>query len=53
MDIPGNTFIGPDGFMEMRGWPTEVERSPKALDADLARGLWERSEELTGVRFPL
>lgn len=53
MDIPGNTYIGPDGFMEMRGWPTEVERSPKALDADLARGLWDRSEDLTGTRFPL
>jgi len=53
MDIPGNTFIGPDGFREMRGWPTEVERSPRALDADLARGLWAKSEELTGVRFPL
>lgn len=53
MDVPGNTFIGPDGFMEMRGWPTEVERADRALDADLARGLWERSEEMTGVRFPL
>ena len=53
MDLPGNTFIGPDGFVGMRGWPTEVERSDRALDADLARGLWERSEELTGVRFPL
>jgi NAD(P)-dependent dehydrogenase (short-subunit alcohol dehydrogenase family) len=53
MDVPGNTFIGPDGFMEMRGWPTEVKRAERALDADLARGLWERSEEMTGVRFPL
>lgn len=52
-DLPGNTFIGPDGFREMVGWPTEVGRSPKALDAELARGLWNRSEELTGVRFPL
>lgn len=53
MDLPGNTYIGPDGFMEMRGWPTEVGRSDTALDAELARGLWDRSEELTGVRFPL
>jgi NAD(P)-dependent dehydrogenase (short-subunit alcohol dehydrogenase family) len=52
-DVPGNTYIGPDGFMEMRGWPGEVGRSPKAEDAVLARGLWERSEELTGTRFPL
>lgn len=53
MDVPGNTFIGPDGFLEMRGWPTEVKRSDRALDADLAWGLWERSEQMTGVRFPL
>lgn len=53
MDVPGNTFIGPDGFMEMRGWPTEVGRSPRAQDAALARRLWERSEELTGVAFGL
>jgi NAD(P)-dependent dehydrogenase (short-subunit alcohol dehydrogenase family) len=52
MDVPGNSFIGPDGFKEMRGWPTGVARSRDAVDPDLARGLWERSEELTGVRFP-
>ena len=52
-DVPGNTYIGPDGFWEMRGWPTEVGRSETARDAGLARGLWERSEELPGVGFPL
>jgi len=52
MDVPGNSFIGPDGFKEMRGWPTGVARSRDAVDPELARGLWERSEELTGVRFP-
>jgi NAD(P)-dependent dehydrogenase (short-subunit alcohol dehydrogenase family) len=53
MDVPGNTFIGPGGFLEMKGWPTAVGRSRDAIDPDLARGLWERSEELTGVGFPL
>ena len=53
MDVPGNTFIGPGGRLEMRGWPTGVGRSQAACDPELARGLWERSEELTGVRFPL
>jgi len=52
MDLPGNSFIGPDGFKEMRGWPTGVPRSRDAIDPALARALWERSEELTGVRFP-
>jgi NAD(P)-dependent dehydrogenase (short-subunit alcohol dehydrogenase family) len=53
MDVPGNTFIGPGGRLEMRGWPTGVGRSQAACDPELARGLWERSAELTGVRFPL
>lgn len=53
MDVPGNTFVGPGGLGEMRGWPTAVGRSPEALDPDLAKALWERSEELTGVGYPL
>ncbi|MGB0101220.1 MAG: oxidoreductase [Nocardioides sp.] len=53
MDVPGNTFIGPGGPMEMVGWPTGVGRSREASDPDLAKALWSRSEELTGVRFPL
>src|SRR4051812_138865 len=52
-DLPGNTYIGPDGFMEQRGKPTIVGRTDAAKDEDKARGLWELSEELTGVRFPL
>jgi len=53
MDVPGNTFIGPGGLLELRGWPTSVGRSRQASDPELAKGLWLRSEELTGVRFPL
>jgi NAD(P)-dependent dehydrogenase (short-subunit alcohol dehydrogenase family) len=52
-DIPGNSYVGPDGFQEMRGKPTLVDRSNAALDEEKARGLWELSEELTGVKFPL
>lgn len=52
MDVPGNTFVGPGGPMEMSGWPTSVGRSRVAMDPDLAKDLWMRSEELTGVRFP-
>lgn len=52
MDVPGNTFVGPGGPMEMSGWPTSVGRSRTAMDPDLAKALWARSEEMTGVRFP-
>jgi NAD(P)-dependent dehydrogenase (short-subunit alcohol dehydrogenase family) len=52
-DVPGNSFAGPSGFMEQRGTPKLVGRTASAKDADVARRLWEVSEELTGVRFPL
>jgi NAD(P)-dependent dehydrogenase (short-subunit alcohol dehydrogenase family) len=52
-EIPGNSYVGPDGFKEMRGSPTLVDRSTRAKDADVARKLWGLSEELTGVRFGL
>lgn len=52
-DVPGDAFVGPDGFQEMRGNPTLVGRIGRARDEEVARRLWERSEELTGVTFPL
>lgn len=52
MDVPGNTYVGPHGLGEMRGWPSAARRSQRALDPDLAKALWTRSEELTGVPFP-
>jgi NAD(P)-dependent dehydrogenase (short-subunit alcohol dehydrogenase family) len=52
-DIPGGSYVGPDGLGEQRGHPTLVGRSGAASDQETARRLWERSEELTGVSFPL
>ena len=52
-DLPGGTYVGPDGRAEQRGHPTVVGRSSAAQDEDVARRLWDRSEELTGVHFPL
>jgi NAD(P)-dependent dehydrogenase (short-subunit alcohol dehydrogenase family) len=52
-DIPGNSFAGPDGFMQQRGGPTLVGRSAAARDLTVARRLWEVSETLTAVTFPL
>jgi NAD(P)-dependent dehydrogenase (short-subunit alcohol dehydrogenase family) len=53
MDVPGNTYVGPDRIREMRGRPSGVGRSRAALDPDLAKALWLRSEELSGVGFGL
>jgi NAD(P)-dependent dehydrogenase (short-subunit alcohol dehydrogenase family) len=52
-DIPGNSYVGPDGFMEQRGHPKLVRRNAAAQDAEVAKRLWTLSEELTGVRFGL
>jgi NAD(P)-dependent dehydrogenase (short-subunit alcohol dehydrogenase family) len=52
MDLPGNSYVGPHGPGEMLGWPTLVGRSPAAGDPELAKGLWARSEDLTGTAFP-
>jgi NAD(P)-dependent dehydrogenase (short-subunit alcohol dehydrogenase family) len=48
-DLPGNSYVGPDGLQEMRGRPKLVSRSAASIDEDTARGLWELSEELTAV----
>ena len=52
-DIPGASFVGPGGFMELRGYPRLVGRSAEAGDLATARKLWEVSEELAGVSFLL
>jgi NAD(P)-dependent dehydrogenase (short-subunit alcohol dehydrogenase family) len=51
-DIPGNSYVGPDGRFELRGHPTLVSRSKAAEDETTARELWTLSERLTGVTFP-
>jgi len=50
-DLPGASYVGPDGFQEMRGAPTLVGRSAAATDFETARALWELSERLTGVTY--
>jgi NAD(P)-dependent dehydrogenase (short-subunit alcohol dehydrogenase family) len=52
-DVKGGKYYGPDGFQEMRGTPTAVEAHANAKDEDVAKALWERSEQLTGVTFDL
>jgi NAD(P)-dependent dehydrogenase (short-subunit alcohol dehydrogenase family) len=52
-DVPPGAYVGPDGFQEQRGHPKLVGRSSAASDEADARRLWEISEELTGVSFPL
>jgi NAD(P)-dependent dehydrogenase (short-subunit alcohol dehydrogenase family) len=44
-------YYGPDGWMEIKGTPVEVEPKPHARDEAVAQRLWQLSEDLTGVRY--
>ena len=50
--VPGG-YYGPNGFMEIRGVPTDAHVPALARNAADAARLWTMSEELTGVRFPV
>jgi NAD(P)-dependent dehydrogenase (short-subunit alcohol dehydrogenase family) len=50
-DVPGGSYVGPDGRGESRGYPKLTAPNARASDPESARRLWEVSEELTGVRY--
>ncbi len=50
--LPGDSFVGPDGFMQLRGHPVLVDRSAAARDMEAAATLWQVSEQLTAVHYP-
>jgi hypothetical protein len=50
-DVHGADFFGPDGYRALRGHPTRVAPSSHGADPEVARRLWEVSEQLTGVTF--
>ena len=45
-------FYGPGGLLELAGPPAAAQISKRALDLDVARRLWQVSEQLTGVTWP-
>ncbi|MFB7395766.1 oxidoreductase [Streptomyces sp. NPDC056191] len=51
--LEGGEFIGPDGPGELRGAPTRVRPSGPSADPGTGRELWELSERLTEVSFPV
>jgi hypothetical protein len=42
-DLPGGSYVGPDGVGANRGTPTLLGRSPAAADLSSARQLWDFS----------
>jgi len=51
--VPGGSYVGPDGVLGIRGHPAIASASAAARDPRLALQLWEVSERLTGVTYPL
>lgn len=48
-DIPGGSYVGPDGIGHLRGYPVTHKTSKRAMDAEMARRLWDVSAELTNT----
>lgn len=49
----GGDYFGPDGWFQVRGAPAVVQPRVRARDDATAERLWQVSEDLTGVRFPI
>ena len=49
--VSGGDYVGPGGFMRMRGAPEIQESNAAARDGTDAERLWRVSEELTGVEY--
>ena len=49
----GGGFYGPDGFGEMKGFPSVAVIKPAGRDTAAARRLWDRSERITGFQYAL
>jgi NAD(P)-dependent dehydrogenase (short-subunit alcohol dehydrogenase family) len=50
-DVHGGDFIGLDGLLGFYGFPKKVLARRMARDEQLAAGLWQLSERLTGVLY--
>jgi hypothetical protein len=49
--VKSGDYFGPSGFREVRGYPKRVESNDLSHDAEIARRLWNVSQELTGVIY--
>ncbi|WP_433342109.1 oxidoreductase [Micromonospora sp. CA-111912] len=52
-DLPGGSYIVPDGLLQLRGEPTRRTRERAIRDTATAERLWQLSERLTGVTYEL
>jgi NAD(P)-dependent dehydrogenase (short-subunit alcohol dehydrogenase family) len=52
-EVAGGDYYGPNGFLQMRGYPKRIDMVKQAQNPGDAVRLWEISEDLTGVRYEL
>jgi NAD(P)-dependent dehydrogenase (short-subunit alcohol dehydrogenase family) len=52
-DLPGGSYVVPDGVLQLRGEPTRRTRERAIRDTATATRLWQLSERLTGVTYAL
>jgi NAD(P)-dependent dehydrogenase (short-subunit alcohol dehydrogenase family) len=52
-DARGGDYYGPPGRAQFTGYPTRVESSARSHDVAAQRRLWQESERLTGVTYPV
>jgi NAD(P)-dependent dehydrogenase (short-subunit alcohol dehydrogenase family) len=47
----GGEYYGPDGWLELKGYPHRVSSSARSHDERAQHALWQESEQRTGVRY--
>ena len=52
-DVGGGEYFGPGSLGGSRGYPQKAESNDRSHDEEVARQLWEVSEELTQVKYQL
>ncbi|MBW8707418.1 Fatty acyl-CoA reductase [Streptomyces sp. MBT84] len=51
--VEGGQYYGPGGFLQSKGHPRAVTSNAQSRDEAAQHRLWQISQELTGVRFPV
>lgn len=46
-------YYGPGGFLEIKGYPIEVNSNSLSKNKQIAKQLWDVSVKLTGIKFSL
>lgn len=52
-EVENGDYFGPNGLFELWGYPATAKSIAISKDLDAARRIWEVSEAMTGVIFPL